>query len=134
VEGRGEWLDRVKRRRGERKDNSPEDEEMKREVSTAQMRITGARSEHGRSTPVARWEAPRARESRERARERGGNVPTLGSGGERFFKNTLWAHQTGTIDCLMHTGQRTAERGCARAWPVHQTVHSAVSGAHRTVR
>jgi hypothetical protein len=57
-----------------------------------------------------------------------------GSGWETFFKNASWAHRTVYSACLVHTGQRTAERGSARAQPVHQTVHSAMSGAHRTVR
>jgi hypothetical protein len=48
--------------------------------------------------------------------------------GKNFFKNELWAHRTVYSACPVHTGQRTGKRRSARARPVHQTVHSAVSG------
>jgi hypothetical protein len=62
-------------------------------------------------------------------------MPDLGrEQGKRFFKNELWAHRTVYSACPVHTGQRTGEGVLARARPVHRTVHSAVSGAHRTVQ
>jgi hypothetical protein len=71
-------------------------------------------------------------------------TPCLGLGRGRFFKNRLWSHQTVYSACPVHTGHRTVAvwwttghgtgKGVLRARPVHRTVHSAVSGAHQTVR
>jgi hypothetical protein len=57
-----------------------------------------------------------------------------GSGREGFFKNRVWAHRTVYSACPVHTEQRTGEGNFSARLPVHQTLHSAVSGAHRTVR
>jgi hypothetical protein len=73
-----------------------------------------------------RWGAQRAPE-----------IESKGLGSEHrlglvnLFKNASWAHQTVYSACLVHTGQRIAERGSAHAQPVHRTVHSAVSGELR---
>jgi hypothetical protein len=71
----------------------------------------------GRSPPERGLDRQRAESQRaEREKRASGSVS-----GWRLF-------------CPVHTGQRTGEGDLARAWPVHRTVHSAVSGAHRTVR
>jgi hypothetical protein len=77
--------------------------------------------------------------------QRGNRAWPRAQAGKRFFKNRLWAHRTVYSACPVHTGQRTVavrwttehrtgEGVLARARPVHRTVHSAVFGAHRTVR
>jgi hypothetical protein len=89
----------------------------------------------------------RGKSARDRERMQQGriNEPGLGSGREEFFKNRVWAHQTVYSACPVHTGQRTVAVRCTTGQrtekgvfsarlPVHRTLHSAVSGAHRTVR
>jgi hypothetical protein len=58
----------------------------------------------------------------------------LGRGLEAIFLNAIWAHRTVYSAYPVHTGQRTGERNFSARLPVHRTLHSAVSGAHRTVR
>jgi hypothetical protein len=72
-------------------------------------------------------------DARETERNRG-SVSAPGSGGERFFKNGVWTHRTVYSACPVHTGQRTEKWSLSARLPVHRTLHSAVSGAHRTVR
>jgi hypothetical protein len=50
-----------------------------------------------------------AREWESLERQRGAEemFSAPGSGGERFFKNRIWAHRTVYSACPVHTGQRT---------------------------
>jgi hypothetical protein len=106
-------------------------------TNTGDRRSTVVAGE-GRS-PAREWESP------ERQREAEEKCSAQSSGGERFFKNRIWAHRTVHSVCPVHTGQRTVAVWWTTGqrtgkWilsarlPVHRTVHSAVSGAHRTVR
>jgi hypothetical protein len=129
------WIQRVERDNPHCSIEEQKGERQRRSFT----RERWGRPSPGRSRPHRRWagarrrweEIARVRESRGRlAREK---HPASGSGGGRFLKNSLWAHRTAYSACSVHTGQRTG-KGVLRARPVHWTVHSAVSGAHRTVR
>jgi hypothetical protein len=82
VEGRGEWLDRVKRRRGERKDSSPEDEEGGEHCADEDHRSTsGARPEHA-GGEVGGTESQREQRARQREWRK---CPYLGLGRGKVF-------------------------------------------------
>jgi hypothetical protein len=67
-----------------------------------------------------------------------------GSGWNPFFKRFMGtldslqcmsgAHQTVHSSCPVNHQTAQCRRGFARAQSVHQTLHNAVFGAHRTVR
>jgi hypothetical protein len=94
----------------------------------------------GATLPM-RCDRPEEKRAREREKEM---VSGSGSGWRPFFKQVMGApdslqclsgaHRTTHNSCPVNHRTRTAERGSARARPVHRTVHSAVSSAHRTVR
>jgi hypothetical protein len=91
-----------------------------------------------RAVDVGEGWSPAGLRSLETEREAGqrGEEMSLGSGSGRegFFKNRVWAHRTVYSACPVHTGQRTGKWSSSARQPVHRTLHSAVSGAHRTVR
>jgi hypothetical protein len=86
--------------------------------------------------------------AREQQTDRGkkGKKCWLGLGlGKEFFKKRFMvtpdslqcmsgAHRTAHSSCPVNHRIEKLRTGSARSPPVHQTLHSAVSGAHRTVQ
>jgi hypothetical protein len=84
-----------------------------------------------------RWRGENARDREEPESREGNGGLWLGLGLEAFFKTRYVCPvhtKQRTVAVRSTTGQRTGKGILARARPVHRTVHSAVSGAHRTVR
>jgi hypothetical protein len=147
----GNWVGHKGVERGAHcRDRQRGEEEMQGGSRAAHQRKS--RHKHGRSPEHGgrRWgriagEGGNARDIEEKRRETEEVVSAPGSGRERFFKNRIWAHRTVYSACSVHTGQRTVavrwttghrtgKRILSARLSVHRTLHSAVSGAHRTVR
>jgi hypothetical protein len=91
--------------------------------------------EHGRRAD-RRWaaEGRHQRAERESQIERKKWSLARCSGWRPFLKTRYGRTGQSTMSVRWTTWQRTGESGSARSRPVHRIVHSAVSGAHGTVR